>query len=732
MSLAYNAGALPTFNNQGTLVVAAGKTLTVSSTRFINAGTGVINNAGVVDFNGSNATFDAGSTLTGAGAININSNASFNGAFSATNLMINGGAVSGNAVVASGTLGWTGGVLTGGWQLANGQTLNAGSGGNKILSAAAFDNRGSVNWNTTDSLFLQSGTVFDNTGTFAVNESMSLSSNAGALPTFNNQGMLLVAAGKTLTVGSARFVNAGTGVINTAGVVNFIGSNATFDAGSNLTGSGVVNINSNAVFNGGFHAANLMINSGTVTGNAAVAGGTLGWTGGVLTGDWQLASGRTLNAGTGGNKILSAAAFDNRGSINWNTSDSLFLQSGTVFDNNSTFAVNESMSLTYNAGALPIFNNRGMLRVAAGKTLTVGSASFVNAGGGVINNAGVVNFIGSNATFDAGSTLIGSGVVNINSNAVFNGAFSATNLALNSGTVTGNAAIASGTVGWTGGVVTGGWQLANGQTLNAGSGGNKILSAAAFDNRGAVNWNTADSLFLQSGATLTNRGLIDFRTDSAVVYNAGAAPTFVNTGVIRKSGGAGTTTIGTGTGFDNQGVVEVQTGTIALPANFVNNGTLKGVGAFSTNLITNNGRVAPGASPGTLTIDGNFAQGAAGFFDVELNSLATHDLLLVNGSAALTGTLALQCFGACSLAVGNELVILDATGALTGTFAQTTLAGFGAGAFDVVYDRSGSRVLLRVTEASVAAVPEPGTYAMMLAGLFLVGTIVRQRRRLVS
>ena len=151
------------------------------------------------------------------------------------------------------------------------------------------------------------------------------------------------------------------------------------------------------------------------------------------------------------------------------------------------------------------------------------------------------------------------------------------------------------------------------------------------------------------------------------------------------------------------------------------------MGAFATNLLTNNGHVAPGASPGTLTINGNFAQGVAGFFDVEIGTLAANDKLLINGTAALNGTLALHCFSTCSLAIGTELVILDATGALTGSFAQTALTGFGSGAFDVVYDRIDNRVLLRVTD-TVAAVPESESYVMMLAGLCLPDWAARRRK----
>ena len=52
--------------------------------------------------------------------------------------------------------------------------------------------------------------------------------------------------------------------------------------------------------------------------------------------------------------------------------------------------------------------------------------------------------------------------------------------------------------------------------------------------------------------------------------------------------------------------------------------------------------------------------------------------------------------------------------------------GFATGAFNVVYDTAADRVQLVVTQA-VTAVPEPGTYAMLLAGLAVLGGLARRR-----
>ncbi|MBI2803171.1 MAG: hypothetical protein HYX63_23370 [Gammaproteobacteria bacterium] len=124
-----------------------------------------------------------------------------------------------------------------------------------------------------------------------------------------------------------------------------------------------------------------------------------------------------------------------------------------------------------------------------------------------------------------------------------------------------------------------------------------------------MSWQTTDTLFLQSDSHISNQGTIDFQADNAVVFNGGAVGTFVNAGLLVKSAGSATTTIGNNLGFDNQGVIDVRSGTIQLPTNFDNAGTLMGAGAFTTNALTNNGHVAPGgATPGTLTLNGTQRQ----------------------------------------------------------------------------------------------------------------------------
>lgn len=734
-TLANNGGPLSSYTNNNTLHVAAGKSVNVGSIAFTNNG-GTLTADGTLAFGGGNVTFNNGTIFNGGGAIVISNNANFNGAFSSNNLALTGGTFSGGAAALTGTVDFSGGLLTGGWQVGAGQVWNGKTGNNKFLNSATFLNQGTVLWQSANSLFLQNGSTLDNQGLFDMQAGMALVNNGGPLSSFINSGTLHVAAAQSGSVGSIAFINNG-GTIASDGTLTFGGGNATFNSGTQFSGGGVNIVSNNASFIDDFSSQNLQLTGGTYTGGNGTAGskvvmnGTVLLNSGLLTGHWKLAGGQTFRVQSGNNKFLNNAQFTNNGNLLWQTANTLFMQNGSTLDNNGLFDMQTGAAIVNNGGPLSTFNNNGSLVVQAGQNGTIGSIAFNNNGGATIQvgNGGTLNFSGGNVNFNANSQMTGAGLVKVTNNAAFNGSFSASNLSLQGGTFNGSAAVLHGNAEWSGGLLQGGWTVAGGATFNGAAGNNKFINGGSLTNQGTLNWTTSNTLFLQNAAFLNNQGTLDLQTDAAMVFNGGPVGAFVNSGTIVKSGGVGTSTIGNNLGFDNLGVMDVQTGTIRLPDNFINHGTLMGSGAYTTNLLTNAGHVAPGESPGLLTINGNYAQTAGGFFDVDLATLGATDLLKINGTASLNGALELNCYTACHFLVGDEIVILDSTGNLTGSFLPTlTMHGFQSGAFDVVYDTSGDRVLLRVTQNVTAAIPEPLSYAMLLGGLAWLGTLARRRR----
>lgn len=458
-----------------------------------------------------------------------------------------------------------------------------------------------------------------------------------------------------------------------------------------------------------------------------------------------LAAADTLNVLFGNFKAFDGASFvfTNDGTVNWATRNSIDLQNGARVVNNKLWNVTTSTALFHNGGAATRFTNNSILRTSAGEGMTIANAAWNSVGrlhfvnnGTLDARSGSITFREGHATFNSGTVFTGAGSNVIASGDYdFNGNITSNNLKLDGGVFTGNAARLGGRgASLSGGTLAGTWAIGRSSILRVGSGTFKAIVGNVVNN-GTIIWGNSNPLYLQNlrgnTAKLQNDGTIDIAADMQFVNNGGT-PTFVNAGLIRKSGGTGTSTIGNGLGFDNKGSIDVRNGTLALPANFANSGVLAGIGSYSVSgTLTNaaGGKVAPGPLPGTgtLALAGNFMQAAGGTFAVDLESLASHDLFKVGGTAALAGALSINCFASCSLAVGDVVTILDSADSLSGSFDDgVVLSGFASGAFDVVYDTVGKRVQLLVTQA-VTAVPEPSTYLMLLAGIGVLGLFARRR-----
>jgi hypothetical protein len=485
-------------------------------------------------------------------------------------------------------------------------------------------------------------------------------------------------------------------------------------------------ISSGASFNGSYTTdGNLTLASGIYAGAGATIQGDTTWSAGSLTGDWTLIAGKTVSLVAGGGKYLNGS-FSNLGTVA--AGDDLNFQNGNTLTNASLYNIQGDFGLlpSYGNGA---FVNSGTLRKSAGTgTSTVSINGFSNTGT-IDAQTGTIEF-SAYPVFYGGSSITGSGQVLVSNGGNFVGSFStANNLTLSGGAFSGgnsttpSTTLAGGSVNYTGGSLTGVWNTAPGTQLNISGSNGKYLNGT-LNNQGTIN--ATDTLNFQNGNTLANSGAYRLNGDVGLSPSYGNG-NFVNSGLLVKTSGTGTSDV-SGIGFVNApgGVVDVQTGTIALPNNFINQGTLKGNGSYATNLLTNSGTVAPGASPGTLTIAGSFAQTASGTLAAELFSAANSDLLNITGSASLDGTLALSCYGGCAgLAIGDTITLLTSVGATTGSFAYVTLSGFGAGfAYSLIYDPNDVKLAI----LNVGAVPEPGTWLTLALGLGAIGLRLRPRR----
>jgi filamentous hemagglutinin family protein len=232
--------------------------------------------------------------------------------------------------------------------------------------------------------------------------------------------------------------------------------------------------------------------------------------------------------------------------------------------------------------------------------------------------------------------------------------------------------------------------------LNISIGGNIVFPAgSSFTTSGGLTLNSptqiaATAAVSVTGGTLSASAAVD-NTGTLTKGNAGTSSFsagLANSGAINVN--AGTLDL-TGGYTDAGGVLSLGGGNLTSPAAGLTlvSGTLKGAGTVDGNVV-NNGTVAPGTSPGTLVINGNYTQGAGGILDIELGGTAqgvTYDLLQVTGIASLDGTLSVSLFGGFAPVAGNSFDVV--------TYASRS-GNFASSAFPAGYGMTGS--------------PNPGLY----------------------
>ncbi|MBC7726973.1 MAG: hypothetical protein H7242_05060, partial [Microbacteriaceae bacterium] len=315
-----------------------------------------------------------------------------------------------------------------------------------------------------------------------------------------------------------------------------------------------------------------------------------------------------LNIGAGGSKFFSSITLTNNGTVNWGA-DTLYLSSST-FNNNGLWNASSDDALNYYSGSQPSFFNTGIFRKSAGTGATsIGSIAFSNSGT-IDTQTGSIVFAGGNTSFLAGTQFTGAGVAAVTNNANFTGAFSSANLALQSGTFTGNGAVVNGLVNFSGGTMTGDWTVGGGQQLLLQSGGSKFISSATLKNQGSVRWlGGNDTLYLSSTA-IANSGLFDVQGNLNLNYYSGGQPSFTNTGTVQVATG-NTLTLGSIALVNNGGTLNAAAGaTINYgggSASF-NNGTV--FGGAGSHVVTNNASFVGSFTAQNLALQsGTFAGG---------------------------------------------------------------------------------------------------------------------------
>ncbi len=240
-----------------------------------------------------------------------------------------------------------------------------------------------------------------------------------------------------------------------------------------------------------------------------------------------------------------------------------------------------------------------------------------------------------------------------------------------------------------------------GSSLSITGTGPKAMAGTSVNNSGGATWDGSGNIVMSGGATFynTSTGTLDIQTDAGIVAS-GTGGTLQNAGLIAKTAGTGTTSIGVAY-VDSGGTMDVQVGGIALNGAFTISDwatmTKTGSGVLTINgtqshgmgatLAVNGGTVvfnsdAGSAQAATLTVAAatgtvvNF--NADQHLDALKNSGATitaSNLTLnslsmqTSGSLTVSGSLKVQDFLLSGGTVTTQSSYVAETGA--GTFAQS-------------------------------------------------------------
>lgn len=552
-------------------------------------------------------------------------------------------------------------------------------------------------------------TTLDGTGPITLTEGVLLLSNSDTV--IRNAESLEVAGGRLGSFAPAPF----GGIVDTGG-------NSIIVSGGVLGGGALqIATDETITVKGGLYLpasgatiANLNQSDGDVNANAfqgLTVDGAFTQTGGTT-------SGGDINAGTftqSGDGTIAAGTVV--------TADSVQLQGGTIAGTlGGPGAVTVSGGTTRLTGGI---DGTTALTVAGGRLDATGTGTIVTA-------SGTVTVSGGTLEIDEGA-LEGS-------------------LVIEGGTVTGGD-VAISSVTQSGGLIAAGTTITT-RTRSTLSGGtiagtltaDSLQSTVAFLSAGTTtltgtlggNFTVGENATfdIAAGGVSEGQGLFNGHLNLGTLNNAGTTTSgfLINEGVLRNSGTIDAVSVIN----RNSGTLQVD-GTLTAGGVKSTTGMITGSGTIDADVELLRATIAPGNSPGTLTIDGNFFANTGSVMAFELGGLSQgdeYDWLNVNGIVSLnSGSLFdIDYFGGFEAKAGDTFDILTGD-----TFSFSDLSNFAFDFADVsttginwsasIFDVEGDRQTVRLTASStVAPVPLPAGGLLLLGGLAGLAALRRRKR----
>ena len=330
-------------------------------------------------------------------------------------------------------------------------------------------------------------------------------------------------------------------------------------------------------------------------------------------------------------------------------------------------------ALTFNGGTLAttasftsarevVLNSTGTFDVAATTGLTLsgtvsGSGALVKEGSGVLiltgdatHSGGTLVSAGTLQVGMAGTTGSLAGNVTNNGEVVFDRSDTVTY----SGTMTGTGSLwqaGTGTLIITGDVdLSGGITISGFSTLQVGDGGTSGTLSGAIENNGFLTFNRSDTYTVSN--TFTGSGILGFSGGGTAIFSS----TFNGSVAVAESGLV----------LDGSGLVGA--------AVFVgDNGVLSGNGAVGSLTVLDGGVVAPGNSPGTISVAGTVGFEAGSVYRVDVTPDGAHDLITATGAVTINAGAAVEVIAVPGrYAANTTYAIITTTDTLTGAFGSIT------------------------------------------------------------